>query len=314
MSRIETRPLQENLGTEVLNIDLSGLDDETFGLVRQAWQRDPVLLFRRQSLTEEDLLVFSKRFGSLDLDTIKDINTDDPAADDRNPELFFVSNLHFDDGSKVGGLSNDEVVWHTDLIFRANPASGSIFYGVEMPKDTAKTSFCNMAHAYRTLPDKLRRAVDGKRARCKYGTEAPLSSFMRQNVDKNFRRETASAEETEAIDRRTPEVVHDMVLENAATGERSLYLSPNHTTAIENLSNKDGRELFDALMDHALRPENIYSHDWRNGDVLLWDNTRLLHQREAFSGRIPRLAKRTTVYMDPAYFAVPKPAKENAAT
>ena len=74
MSRIETRPLQENLGTEVLNIDISGLDDETFGLVRQAWQRDPVLLFRRQSLTEEDLLVFSKRFGSLDLYTIKDIN------------------------------------------------------------------------------------------------------------------------------------------------------------------------------------------------------------------------------------------------
>jgi taurine dioxygenase len=314
MSRLGTRPLQDNLGTEVLNIDLSELDDVTFEWIRQEWQRDPVLLFRRQSLSEEDLLVFSKRFGFLDLDTIKDINTDDPATEDRNPELFFVSNLHFEDGSKVGGLSNDEIVWHTDLIYRENPASGTIFYGVEMPKDTAKTSFCNMAHAYRTLPNELRQAVDGKRARCKYGTEAPLSSFMRRNVDKNFRRETASVEETEAIDRRTPEVVHDMVLENAATGERSLYLSPNHTTAIENLSKKDGRELFDALMEHALRPENIYNHDWRNGDVLLWDNTRLLHKRGAFSGRIPRLAKRTTVYMDATYFPVPKPAMKNATT
>ena len=128
---------------------------------------------------------------------------------------------------------------------------------------------------------------------------------MRQNVDKNFRRETGSVQETAEIDRRTPEVVHDMVLENPSTGQRSLYLSPNHTTAIENLSEAEGRELFDALMEHALQPGHIYSHEWRNGDVLLWDNARLLHRREAFDGRIPRLAKRTTVNMDPAFFAVP---------
>lgn len=305
MSRFRARRLQENLGTEILDIDIAKIDDETFAEIRLAWQRDPVLLFRRQSLTEDELLKFSKLFGVLDLDTIKDINVDDPAYEDRNPELFCVSNLHYEDGSKVGGLSNDEIVWHTDLIYRETPATGSIFYGVEMPADTAETSFCNLAHAYKTLPPDLRRAVDGKRARCKYGTENPLSSFMRQNIDKNFRRETTSKEETDAIDSRTPEVVHNLVLENPATGERSLYLSPNHTVAIENLSEEDGRALFDALLEHALKPENIYAHSWRNGDVLIWDNTRLLHRRGSFSGRIPRLAKRTTVYMDPQYFAVP---------
>lgn len=302
---LQTRALSDNLGTEILGIDLSTINDTEFEAIRTAWQKDPVLLFRRQSMTERELITFSKRFGPLDLDTIKDINTDDPASDDRNPELFFVSNLHYADGSKVGGLSNDEIVWHTDLIYRANPASGSIFYGVEMPEDTAQTSYCNLSHAYKTLPDDLRRAVDGKRARCKYGTEKPLCSFMRQNVEKNFRRETGSAVETAEIDARTPEVAHDMVLENAATGERSLYLSPNHTVAIENMSEEDGRALFDALLEHALQPENVYSHAWRNGDILMWDNTRLLHRRDAFSGRVPRLAKRTTVYMDPDFFTVP---------
>jgi len=304
--KFRTRSLSENLGTEVLDIDLVDIDDTNFKTIREAWQKDPILLFRRQSLTEGELLTFSKRFGGLDLDTIKDINTDDPAAEDRNPELFFVSNLHFADGTKVGGLSNDELVWHTDLIYRAKPASGSIFYGVEMPEGTAETSYCNMDHAYRTLPEELRQAVDDKRARCKYGTEKPLCSFMRQNVEKNFRRETGSSAETAEIDARTPEVVHDMVLENPVTGERSLYLSPNHTISIENMSEDDGRALFDALLNHALRPESIYTHEWRNGDVLIWDNTRLLHRRGAFDGRIPRLAKRTTVYMDPSYFAVPK--------
>lgn len=310
---LSLRPLHENLGVEILDINLAEIDDDTFEAIRKVWQSDPVLLFRRQSLTEEELIAFSKRFGALDLDTIKDINTDDPAAEDRNPELFYVSNLLYQDGSKVGGLSNDEIVWHTDLIYRAHPASGSIFYGVEMPPGTARTSYCNMAAAYDSLPPDLRRRVDGKRARCKYGTEAPLSSFMRQNVEKNFRRETGSVQETAEIDRRTPEVVHDMVLENPVTGQRSLYLSPNHTTGIENLSETEGRELFDALMDHALQTDHIYSHEWRNGDVLLWDNARLLHRREAFDGRIPRLAKRTTVYMDPHFFAVPV-AEENGVS
>ena len=120
----------------------------------------------------------------------------------------------------TAALSNDEIVWHTDLIYRSRPPSGTIFYGVEMPAGAAETAYCNMAHAYSTLPDDLRRAVDGKRARCKYGTLSPLSTFMQRNIDKNFRRETASDEETEAIDRRTPEVVHDLVLENPVTGER----------------------------------------------------------------------------------------------
>ncbi len=96
-----------------------------------------------------------------------------------------------------------------------------------------------------------------------------------------------------------------MVLENSATGRRSLYLSPNHTIAIEGLPEAEGRELFDALLDHALRDEFIYTHRWRNGDVVMWDNARLLHRRDAFDGSLARLAKRTTIYMDPAYFAVP---------
>mgnify|MGYP001164078733 FL=1 len=303
---LKTKQLQENFGTEILDIDLACVDDDAFDEIRAAWQRDPVVLFRRQSLTEAELIAFSRRFGNLDLEVIRDINTSEDVLDDRVPELFFVSNLHFADGRKVGGLSNDEVVWHTDQIFRQRPASGSIFYGIEMPSDTGKTSFCNMARAYDTLPDDLRSQVEGKRSVCKYGTEQPLSGFMRANVDKNFRREATSAAEIEEIDRRTPQATHEMILENQATGQRSIYLSPNHTAAIEGLDDEEGAALFDALFDHAVQPSNIYTHAWRNGDVLMWDNARLLHRREAFDPGIPRLAKRTTVYMDPEYFAVPR--------
>ena len=137
---------------------------------------------------------------------------------------------------------------------------------------------------------------------------------MLGNVEKNFRRETASPDENDAIDQRIPEVIHEMVLENAATGGRSLYLSPNHTTVIENMSETEGRALFDALMDHAFQRESIYKHERQNGDVLKWDYTRLLHLGEGLKGRIPRLAKRTTVYVDPVYFTVPNPVLENPQT
>lgn len=305
---LKTRRLQENFGTEILDIDLASVTDGEFEAIRAAWQRDPVVLFRRQSLTEAELIGFSRRFGDLDCEVIRDIHTDDNAVDDRVPELFFVSNLFFADGRKVGGLSNDEVVWHTDQIFRKRPATGSIFYGIEMPSDTGRTAFCNMALAYETLPDALRDQVDGKRSVCKYGTETPLADFMRRNVEKNFRREATSQAEIDAIDHRNPAATHEMVLENEATGQRSLYLSPNHTTAIEGLPDDEGAALFDALFAHAVQPDHVYTHDWRNGDVLMWDNARLLHKREAFDTGIPRFAKRTTIYMDPSYFAVPQAA------
>jgi taurine dioxygenase len=220
------------------------------------------------------------------------------------PELLFISNLLFPDGSKVGGLSNSEVVWHTDLIYRAHPASGTIFYGIEMPDGTGQTSYCNMAHAYRTLPEDLRSRANGAQARCKLFTDAPLSMSMRPHRAEGYQLETQSDAGAQAIDERTPVVIQNLVVENASTGERSLYMSPNHTTALEGLCEEEARALFDALLEHALQPENIYCHQWRNGDVVLWDNVRLLHRRESFGDHTPRLAKRTTVYMDPKYFAV----------
>ena len=100
---LKTQQLQEKFGTEILDIDLACVDDDAFDEIRAAWQSDPVVLFRRQSLTEAELIAFSRRFGNLDLEVIRDINTSEDVLDDRVPELFFVSNLHFADGRKVEG-------------------------------------------------------------------------------------------------------------------------------------------------------------------------------------------------------------------
>ena len=298
---LRTKPLQENFGLEVLDVDLARVDAPTFEAIRGLWQQDPLLLLRRQSLTDEELLSFSRGFGELD------INIGGHKPNERHPELLYVSNLFRKDGNPVGGLGNDELVWHTDQIYRKRPASGSIFLGNEMPDDAGRTAFCNMALAYDALPDTLREQVDGRRAACRYGAHNPLSTFMRDNAGKTFRRMAQSEEQIREVENRTPAASHNLVLENPATGQRSLYLSPNHTFEIEGLSEAEGRDLIDALLAHALQDRFIYTHGWRNGDILMWDNARLLHRRDAFDANRPRLAKRTTIYLDPTYFAVPEP-------
>jgi taurine dioxygenase len=296
----KTRPLSENFGLEILDADIANIDDAGFQAIRGFWQQDPLLLIRRQNPTNEEFIDFSRRFGALDIV----IGGRDP--DDRHPELLFVSNLLRNDGSVAGGLGNAELVWHTDQIYREKPASGSIFYGVEMPTDAGNTSFCNMALAYETLPAALKAQLDGKRASCHYGAGKPLSTYMERNLGKTYRR-GLSEDQVKKVENRTPAVSHDMTLESPVTGQRSLYFSPNHTTEIEGLSEEEGRTLIDALLDHALQKQHVHTHHWRNGDVIFWDNARLLHRRDKFPDAFPRFAKRTTIFMDPAHFAVPEP-------
>jgi taurine dioxygenase len=299
--QFETRPLSDNLGLEVQGADLSKVDDKAFAAIRKLWQQEPLLLLRRQNPTDQEFLDFSHRFGKIDVV----IGGSRPST--LNPELLYISNLFSGDGNLIGGLGNHELVWHTDQIYRQNPASGSIFYGVEMPNTVGRTSFCNTAAAYDTLPKDLKAQVDTARATCKYGAREPLSTFMRKQKSKTWHRYIKSDKETKVIDDRTPEATHDMVLENAVTGQRSLYFSPNHTVSIEGMGEEDGRALIDAVIDHTIQDRFIYTHDWRNGDILFWDNARLLHHRDAFDNDLPRFAKRTTIFLDQEHFAVPEP-------
>ena len=299
--QFETRPLSDNLGLEVQGADLSSVDDEAFAAIRKLWQQEPLLLLRRQNPTDQEFLDFSHRFGKIDVV----IGGSQPST--RNPELLYISNLFSWDGNLIGGLGNHELVWHTDQIYRQNPASGSIFYGVEMPNEVGRTSFCNTAAAYDALPNDLKAQVDTARATCKYGAREPLSTFMREQKGKTWHRYIKSDKETKIIDDRTPEATHDMVLQNAVTGQRSLYFSPNHTVAIEGMGEEEGRVLIDAVIDHTIQDRFIYTHNWRNGDILFWDNARLLHHRDAFDNDLPRFAKRTTIFLDQEHFAVPEP-------
>jgi taurine dioxygenase len=296
--QLNTRHLSDAFGLEVLDVDLADVDAPTFDAIYQLWQHEPLLVFRRQSLTEPEHLAFSRRFGDLDLIVRDDMHSP------LNPEVIYITSLMRPDGTPLGGLGSYEVRWHHDQVYRQRPASGSIFYAVEMPEDGGRTSFCNTQLAYETLPETLRAQVDGKAATCKYGNK-PSASFQRDFTDDPKRIQT--------LDNRTPPATHDIVLENPATGKRSLYIDPDKTQTIGDMNADDSQALIEKLRDHILQDKFIYTHSSRNGDVIMWDNARLWHRREAFDETLPRLAKRTTIFLRPEDFAVPEPDMGKAA-
>lgn len=294
---LKTRPLTSRFGLEVMEVDLANLDGETFDAVYRLWQRDPLLLFRRQSLTERELVRYSAGFGELE-----HIVRDDMHAPN-HPEIIYITGLKRADGSALGGLGTYEVHWHHDQIYRQRPASGSIFYAVEVPEGTGRTSWCNTQLAYEALPAELRARLDGRHAICKHGLK-PTGSFQRDFND---------AERIKTLHERTPAARHPMVLENPATGSRSLYLDPNKTFAVEGVDEADTRMFLDEVFSHVVRDEFIYTHTWRNGDVVMWDNARLMHRRDAYDETLVRFAKRTTIFLRESDFAVPEPVTAGEA-
>ena len=289
---LQTRALKYTFGHEVLDVDLANLDAKTFDAIYKLWQEEPLLLFRRQSLTEREQVEYSKRFGDLD------ILVRDDMLSPIHPEIIYITALKRPDGTPMGGLGTYEVYWHHDQIYRERPASGSIFYAIEVPENGGQTSFCNTKLGYDTMPDNLRNQLEGRRATAKYGMKAESST------QRDFK---GDPETMKKINDRTPPATHNIILENPATGQKSIYLDPNKTLVIEDLNEEESKELIGAASQHMLQDDFIYQHSWRNGDVIMWDNARLWHRREPFDANLPRFARRTTIFLHPEDFAVPEP-------
>ena len=271
---------------EVSGIDLwRPLDAETAAALRTAWQRSGVLLFRRQALSEAELVAFSDAFGRPEVIVRTDWQSQN------QPEVIQISNMRNQDGQAIGGLGAGELDWHSDQSYVTNPATGAVLYMVEMPKDGGRTYWANLQLAYAALPEAMKTKIEGRRGifdylkrQSTYDNEKPMSAELR---------------------RKTPPVLHPLVNVHPVTGARSLYLDPSTTVGIEGMPDAEGRALLDELTAHATRDEFVYSHEWQIGDVLLWDNAITLHRRDPFEKRFNRLLKRTTMRLSAERHIIP---------
>ena len=278
--------LQDTFAHEVLDLNLwKDLDERTLNRLRIAWRRHGVLLFRRQSLSESELVRFFSHFGKSEV-----IVRTDWQSRNRD-EVIHISNMKDASGRSIGGLGSGELDWHSDQSYMTHPATGALLYMVEMPNEGGATYWANLQQAYDALNEETRSQIadleaiyDYAKRQSSYDDEAPLSASLR---------------------RKTPPVLHPLVCVNPQTRRQSLYIDPSTMVGISGVSAKKGAALLAQLSAHATQPRFVYTHHWQIGDVVIWDNGQVLHRRDHFGEATPRWLKHLTCQLSPEHHLIP---------
>ena len=285
---LETRLLDNSFALEVMGLRLwERQGEQTVAELRALWARHPVLVFRRQALTEDELANFSALFGPLE----RIVRTE--WASPVRPEVGVISNLKDAQAKPIGGLGDGEIQWHSDQSYMLNPATGAMLYALELPPEGGMTSWVDLCAAYAGLPDRLKHVVEGRRAIFSYAKR--LAGY--QGVDRVI---------SEEAKRRTPPILHPMAHAHPVTGRKALYLDSTTTIGIEGMDETSGSVLLEEIYEFATRPEFVYRHRWQVGDALLWDNGFTMHRREPFDPSARRLMKRTTIFLSRERHIVPE--------
>jgi taurine dioxygenase len=276
-SPISVIPTGAALGAEVRGIDLRDIDDHAFADIDRAWVDHQVLLFRGQTLDDNALIAFSRRFGALDQAPIQENGR---RFVDGYPEIYVVSNV-IENGVAIGSLGAGEAVWHTDMSYLPDPPKASMLYALEVPPSGGNTGFTSMYRAYDTLPAALRQRITGLRV--KHDGTYNSGGYVRQGVTPTD--DPASA----------PGTFHPLVCTHPDSGRRGLYLGRRRNAYIEGFSLADSESLLDEIWDYATRDELTWYNTWRVGDLVLWDNRCTMHRRDPFDPGSRRIMHRTQI-------------------
>lgn len=277
----EIRPLDAALGAEVVGLDLGQpLSADDFQRIHRAHLDYHVVVFRDQRITPAQQIAFSRRFGPLQIHVLHQFQLAN------HPEILIVSNV-LKDGKPIG-LGDAGHFWHSDLSYKETPSLGSLLHAIELPAEGGDTLFANMHAAYDGLPAALKQRLDGLAAEHTYlarYAELQKRSPWRPNLT------------PEQIAQVKP-VVQPVVRTHPETGRKALFVSEHFTTRIVGLADAESRALLDALFAHSVQPQYVYRHQWREHDLVFWDNRSLLHLAAGTPDHLRRVMFRTTIEGD----------------
>src|ERR1700734_2715726 len=239
--KIDTRPIVTPtgaaVGAEMRGVDLKNLDESQFAAIERAWHDHQVLVVRGQTLSDQDLIAFSRRFGDLDWAPIQETGR---RFVEGLPEIYIVSNVTIN-GQPIGSLGAGEGVWHTDMSYLDVPPMASMLFAIEVPPAGGNTSFCSMYAVYEALPDELKRPIAN--LKIKHDGTYNSGGYLRQGV-------------TATDDPRTsPGAVHPLVCTHPDTGRRMLYLGRRPNAYLVGLELSESEALLAELWSFIERAE-----------------------------------------------------------
>jgi taurine dioxygenase len=302
LERIEVIPSGKALGAEIRGIDFAApMAEEVCDRIRAIWAEHLVLLFRDQTLNDEQLLAAAAMFGGAQPAASRDYFVRvgyKPGETDKvskHPGITAISNLD-NEGKPVRvseSLGSLELVWHSDNSYVATPPAGTLLHARIVPvHGGGETSFSNQYLAYEELPADLKKRIEGLHI-----CHDPLRSTTGR-----FR--PGVKPPTSRDDIKGP--IHPMVRIHPATGKRALYLGRRHewpSSYIVELDDAESEALLDRVWAHATQDHLQWTHDWRIGDLLLYDNRCTMHRRNEIDETQPRVLHRTLVKGKPVISA-----------
>jgi taurine dioxygenase len=276
------------VGAEILGIDLSkDVDDATFREIEKVFHDRAVICFRDQKLTPEQHVRFSRHFGSVEVPTNKQYSLAS------YPEIYVVSNI-VENGRPIGNADAGRV-WHTDSSYMKVPSRCSLLYAIEVPRDAdgqalGDTFFASMTAAYDALPEATKTRIAGLSGVHNYTAqyERRLAKMKAQGLQRE--------ELTDDMRAKVPDVVHPVVRRHPLTGKKCVYVNVAFVNEIVGLPSAEAVRLRDELVEHSTAPRFVYRHRWREGDLVIWDNSATQHLAIAdYALPQRRLMYRTTV-------------------
>jgi taurine dioxygenase len=250
----DVRPQAGHIGAEIHGVDLTRpLDPRLVAEIRATLLRWKVVFFRDQDLTQDQHVAFGRYFGD-----VTPAHPTLPAAFPEHPEILLLDNQRYSRDSV-----SIESRWHTDVTFVPNPPMASILRGVVVPPYGGDTQFTNIIAAYENLSAPIRDLIDGLHA--VHHNVLPLArGEMPAEMQRQF----------ESADIRS---VHPVVRVHPETGERAIFVNPNFTSHIVELSRKESRHLLELLYEQIANPAYTCRFRWEPGSIAFWDNRATAH-------------------------------------
>jgi alpha-ketoglutarate-dependent 2,4-dichlorophenoxyacetate dioxygenase len=283
---VRTHQIGPGFAAEVEGVDISKpLSPEDVAAIHAGMDRYAVLVFHDQKVDDEQQLAFTRSLGNIE----HAIGTSLRAPDEyRLPTTFAdVSNLDRDnkvyardDRRRLFAIGNR--LWHSDSSFKATPAKYSLLHAVSVPSRGGNTEFAYMVAAYDALDEEAKAEVED--LICEHS-----QIFSRQQL--GF---TDFTDEERA---RFAPVRQRLVRTHPTTGRKSLYLS-SHAGGIVGWPVPEARSFLRDLVEHATQRQFVYAHQWRVGDLVMWDNRQTMHRARPFPAHEPRDMRRTTLMGD----------------
>jgi len=279
---LQLKPLHPVFAAQASGIDLTQpVADADVRAINAAMNQYAVLVWRGQPLTAQQQINFAKSFGPLDIGLKRVFKRPERLEDER---LIDISNVGMDGSvqkpDSPKNLSNfANQLWHSDSSFMKPRAAYSMLHALVLPSWGGETQFADLRAAYDALDARTLAAVEGCSAE-----HYALHTRILLGDD-------AYTDEQKKL---MPPAVWPIVDTHPGSGRKVLFVGV-HARQIIGMSTAQSRLLMSDLIEHATERERVYTHEWKVGDLVIWDNRATLHRGRRFDLGERRELRRTTI-------------------